>query len=265
MPNTTAGTGEEEEGLQQTVDGAAPASLETWAIMHPGRPDLPYQSWAAPARPHATQRISRGVRIPLRRTPSRMGRGGPRRGMVTSAQSSSPVGRMDGSGMCSGMKKATGSSSPPPGRSAVESSRTPRADRRLRELPGGDLPLARSLTFRYSPCPRGTGRIRERHLQPKPDVAAADGEVGIERKGASPGARQPGPVCQQLEAEGADQQHVDDREWDSCSARGHLAGSRTVATSRRRACSSRYPPPRKSRPRTMRLAERPNLSITSEK
>src|SRR5690606_21563271 len=37
-------------------------------------------------------------------TPSRIGRGGPRRGSVTSAHNVSPAGRMDGSGTCSGMK-----------------------------------------------------------------------------------------------------------------------------------------------------------------
>src|SRR5947208_6621895 len=41
-------------------------------------------------------------------TPSRIGRGGPFLGIVTSTQSSSPGGRRDGSGICSGMKKAIG-------------------------------------------------------------------------------------------------------------------------------------------------------------
>ena len=111
-------------------------------------------------------------------------------------------------------------------------------------------------------CPIRPG---ERHLQPEAHVSAADGKIGIEGKGSDPCARKPGPVHQELETQRSDQQDVEHREGDPGATSGQVAGSRAVATSRRRVCSSRYPPPRKSSPSPMRLAERPILSITSEK
>ena len=54
------------------------------------------------------QSRSSGVRTPSFFTASRIGRGAPCFGSVTSTHSSSPGARTDGSGTCSGMKNASG-------------------------------------------------------------------------------------------------------------------------------------------------------------
>ncbi len=65
-------------------------------------------SRVAPSSPH---RRWSGVSFPCLITPNLIGRGGPEPGIVTSAHNSSPAGRIDGSGTCSGMKNARGSAS----------------------------------------------------------------------------------------------------------------------------------------------------------
>jgi len=60
--------------------------------------------------PHGAAYLSSsGISTPSFFTPRRSGRGGPCRGTLTSTQSSSPWAGCEGSGTCSGMKKATGS------------------------------------------------------------------------------------------------------------------------------------------------------------
>ena len=60
------------------------------------------------ARGLIDQSRSSGVRTPSFFTASRIGRGAPCFGNVTSTHSSSPGARTDGSGTCSGMKNASG-------------------------------------------------------------------------------------------------------------------------------------------------------------
>ncbi len=157
------------------------ACRATLGRMRRGEPgDMPHHGRRHRSRRHRApaewcpvppnQRMSSGVRAPSRRTARRIGRGGPLRGIVTSAHSSSPGGRSDGSGMCSGMKKATGSSSAAVKPPCAESRRI-RVGPSSSRMPRNRSPSTSSRARRYSPA-------RASAASPASGLPAAAGHTG---------------------------------------------------------------------------------------
>src|SRR5262249_52340864 len=108
----------------------------------------------------------------------------------------------------------------------------------------------------------------ERCLDLQPQVSSADWQIRIDRRDSRPRTRADGAIDQQLGAEAEDNRHVQRGEQESfagASADGHTCAPRVCWMSRRRRCSMAQPPPRNSKPNPTRLADRPSLSMTSEK
>src|SRR5262249_5593023 len=99
------------------------------------------------------------------------------------------------------------------------------------------------------------------------NVPAANRQIGIDRRGARPDARARGPIDLQLRAQACDDGHVTrgDDQTIAQAFRSHRTPPRAAKTSRRRARSMSQPPARNSTPSTIKLADRPSLSMTCEK
>ncbi len=112
-------------------------------------------------------------------------------------------------------------------------------------------------------------RPRERgarlHLDLQPHVAAADRQVGIDRRRARPHAREPGAIDEQLGAHGRHDEHVQQRDDEAVAKAAAHACPRAWIRSFRLTRSSAHPPARNSTPRPTRLIDRSSLSITAEK
>ena len=194
-------TGQARGGAGRKVEGGK-GRRGAWRTMGPS---LAYGGHRSAATGHERrpcalpQRRSSGVQTALFHDAEPDGPGGPLRGIVTSAHSSSPAGRREGSGTCSGMKKATASArrgdrAPPSGRSCTRGDRTDRPGRRRPCRP----PRAAGRRRAVSAGPVGTMRAES---PGQPDVATPERRGGIEGRRARPAPRQPLPVRQQLEAE----------------------------------------------------------------
>src|ERR1017187_1515006 len=104
------------------------------------------------------------------------------------------------------------------------------------------------------------------HFQPHGEIAAAKWQLRIVGSGFGPDARQAVAVDRIFAKYGQGNQALQNSDGNSTICGFHAASTLFMRARRpRRVRSNNQPPPKKSIPMSMRLAERPTLSMTSEK